>query len=122
MGRHTVFIFFFLRMRRPPRSTLLSLHDALPISTVEAGSTVQLTATLKDAAGNVLTGRTVMWMSNNTGLATVNGRGLVTGVTAGSATITATSEGQTGTAAITVVDVPVAAVTVTPAPRTGNEG
>src|SRR2546429_3778722 len=28
--------FFFLMIRRPPRSTPLSLHDALPISRVEA--------------------------------------------------------------------------------------
>src|SRR3712207_7071417 len=27
-----VYDFFFLMIRRPPRSTLLSLHDALPIS------------------------------------------------------------------------------------------
>src|SRR6266496_6433132 len=26
------FLFFFLMIRRPPRSTLFSLHDALPIS------------------------------------------------------------------------------------------
>jgi len=41
--------------------------------------------------------------------------GRVSGVAAGSATITATSEGQAGTAAITVTTVPVASVTVTPA-------
>src|SRR5260221_14402274 len=28
------FFFFFLMIRRPPRSTLLSLHDALPISII----------------------------------------------------------------------------------------
>src|SRR2546430_16835888 len=35
--------FFFLMIRRPPRSTLLSLHDALPISErhpIEAGEAV----------------------------------------------------------------------------------
>ncbi len=41
--------------------------------------------------------------------------GLVQGVTAGSATISATSGGKTGTAAITVQAVPVALVTVSPA-------
>jgi hypothetical protein len=70
--------------------------------TVAVGSTVQLTATLRDATGNVLTGRTVTWSSNNTGTATVNGTGLVSGVAAGSATITATSEGRSGTSAMTV--------------------
>jgi acid phosphatase len=71
-------------------------------ATVTTGSTVQLTATPKDANGNPLTGRTVTWSSSNTSVATVNGSGLVSGVAAGSATITATSEGQSGTSAITV--------------------
>ena len=84
-------------------------------ASVQAGQTQPLTATLKDANGNVLTGRTVTWSSNNTPVATVNGTGLVTAKVAGSATITATSEGQSGTASITVTPVPVASVTVTPA-------
>src|SRR5207245_9129213 len=65
--------------------------------------------------GALLTGRVVTWASSNTGVATVNGNGLVTGVAAGSATITATSEGKSGTAALTVSVVPVASVAVTPA-------
>jgi len=86
-----------------------------PSASVQAGQTVQLTATLKDANGNILTGRVVTWSSNNTSVANVNSSGLVTANTAGSATITATSEGKTGTSAITVTAVPVASVTVTPA-------
>jgi len=86
-----------------------------PSASVQAGQTQQLTATLKDANGNVLTGRTVTWSSNNTTVASVNGTGLVTAKVAGSATITATSEGQSGTSSITVTPVPVASVAVTPA-------
>ena len=66
------------------------------------GQTAQLTATPKDASGTPLAGRVVTWASTNTAIATVNGSGLVTGVAAGSATITATSEGKNGTAAVTV--------------------
>ena len=84
-------------------------------ASVQAGQTQQLMATLKDANGNVLTGRTVTWSSSNTPVATVSSNGLVTAKVAGSATITATSEGQSGTAAITVTPAPVASVTVTPA-------
>jgi len=73
---------------------------------VPAGQTVQLTATLKDANGNTLTGRTVTWSSDNTAVATVSGSGLVSGVAAGAATITATSEAKTGTSAITVTAPP----------------
>jgi uncharacterized protein YjdB len=89
-------------------------------ASVAVGATVQLTATLKDANGNTLTGRTVAWTTSNASFATVNSSsGLVTGVAVGSATITATSEGKTGTSAVTVVagtPVPVATVTVTPNP------
>src|SRR2546427_12616988 len=70
--------------------------------TVSAGSSLQLTATPKDGDGTPLVGRTVTWASSNAAAATVNGSGLVSGVAAGSATITATSEGQSGTSAITV--------------------
>src|SRR5229473_455364 len=85
--------------------------------TLPVGSTAQLTATTKDSAGNVLTGRAVTWASSNTVVATVSATGLVTGVAVGSATITATSEGKNGTAAVAVTapPVPVASVTVAPA-------
>src|SRR5207249_89042 len=83
-------------------------------ASVPAGQTAQLTATPKDVNGNPLSGRVVTWASSNTSVATVSSSGLVTGKVAGSATITATSEGQSGTSAITVVHVPVASVTVSP--------
>src|SRR5205807_3903472 len=60
-------------------------------------------------------GRTVTWTSSDGGVARVNGSGLVTGVAAGTATITATSGGKSGSAAVTVVAVPVATVSVSPA-------
>lgn len=70
--------------------------------TVRVGETTQLTATTRDANGNVLNGRAVTWASSNTAVATVSQSGLVTGVTDGPATITATSENKTATAAIRV--------------------
>src|SRR5437773_1175636 len=79
-------------------------------ASVQVGQTVQLAATPRDANGNPLSGRAVSWASSNTAVATVSGSGLVTGVTAGSATITATSEGQGGTATITVSTVLAASV------------
>src|SRR5207253_1318029 len=69
-----------------------------PSASVQVGQTVQLTATPRDVNGNALPGRTVTWASTNTTVATVNGQGLVTTKVVGSATITATSEGQTGSA------------------------
>src|SRR5216117_3724927 len=55
-------------------------------ASVQVGQTVQLAATPRDANGNPLSGRAVSWASSNTAVATVSGSGLVTGVTAGSAT------------------------------------
>ena len=85
-------------------------------ASVQAGQTVQLSATPKDANGNALTGRAVTWATGNGAVATVSSAGLVSGVAAGTATITATSEGHSGTATVTVTLVPVASVTVTPSP------
>src|SRR5436309_8160385 len=99
-------------------ATVASVTVTPTPATVPVGQTVQLTATPKDANGNVLTGRVVTWASNNTAVATVGSTGLVSGVAQGQATITATSETKSGTAAITVIQVPVASVTVTPATPT----
>src|SRR5437773_2270515 len=97
--------------------------DSVPVASVTVspssgsariGATVRLTGVTKDSAGNLLTRRMVSWMTSNNAVATVSASGVVTGVAAGSATITATSDGQSGTAAMTVTNVPVARVTVTP--------
>src|SRR5207253_11222040 len=68
----------------------------------------------RDAGGTPLSGRTVTWSSSNTAVATVSNSGLVSAVTPGSATITAASEGKSGTSSVTVTNVPVATVEVTP--------
>jgi uncharacterized protein YjdB len=91
-----------------------------PTTPMVVGATQQLTATAKDAAGNVLADRTVSsWVSSVPSVATVSASGLVRAVAAGGpVTITATSEGVSGTStALTVTLVPVATVTVS-APTT----
>jgi hypothetical protein len=65
-----------------------------------------LSATVKDQQGNVMTGQTIAWSSSDAGVATVSGSGVVTGVAAGSATITAATSGKSGTASITVTAPP----------------
>ncbi len=87
-------------------------------ATIAVGQTATLSATLKDASGNVLTGRTVTWTSGATSVATVSANGVVTGVSPGSATITATSEGKSASAAVTVNSPTAASVTVTPGSAT----
>ena len=89
---------------------------------VEAGGQLQLTATLKDADGRTLTGRTVAWSSSDPAVATVADDGAVAGVTEGSAMITATAESRSGTAALTVGPAAVASIALTPSAPSGVPG
>ena len=63
--------------------------------------TQQLSADPQDANGNTVAA-TVSWTSDNVAVATVNNTGLVTGIVAGNATITATADAVPGTAQIIV--------------------
>ncbi|HEX8362690.1 MAG TPA: M6 family metalloprotease domain-containing protein, partial [Longimicrobium sp.] len=86
----------------------------VPVATVEVspaavalerGGTRQLSATVRDASGNVLTGRAVTWSSAGPGVATVSAGGLVTGVAAGGpVAVTASSGGKSGSAQVTVAE------------------
>ena len=63
---------------------------------ISVGETLSLTATTSGGSGSLT------WSSSNTNIATVNSSGVVTGVAAGSATITATYSGETATCSVTV--------------------
>jgi uncharacterized protein YjdB len=82
----------------PPVATLTTSRDT---ATLVPGAGLELIATPKDANGNALT-RAVSWSSSDQSRATVSSTGFVFGVAAGSATITATSEGRTASTQITV--------------------
>ena len=100
----------------PPMPAAVSSVAVTPaILSLIPGGTGQLTATVRDAAGGVLSGRAISWQSSAIATATVSADGAVSGVAFGTATISATSEGRTGVATINVTQVPVATVTVTPA-------
>src|SRR5437016_10606813 len=66
------------------------------------GHTLQDTATPKDSTRTLHDALPISWSSSAQQVATVSASGLVTGVAAGSATITAMREGTSVTAAITV--------------------
>ncbi|HEY9225569.1 MAG TPA: Ig-like domain-containing protein, partial [Gemmatimonadaceae bacterium] len=102
----------------PPGPAPINTIDLSPSSaTLSIGQTTTLAATAKSAAGAVLTGRTLTWTSSTAAVASVDANGVVTGVAAGTATITVAGEGKSATAAITVnaPQVPVAKVAVTTA-------
>jgi trimeric autotransporter adhesin len=85
-----------------------------PSLTLNPGLSAGLTATPRDAHGNPLSGRAVTWTTDNSAVATVSADGTVTAVGLGTATITATCEGHSGTATVQVVPAPVARVDVSP--------
>lgn len=84
--------------------------------TLVVGTTQPLTTQITDALGNLLTGRPVTYASDAPAVASVSATGVVTALSAGTARITATSEGKSGTATFTVIPIPVASVDVTPSP------
>ena len=85
-----------------PSVPVASVVVSPPAAPLPVRTTIQLTVALKDSAGGQLTGRVITWASSDSAVAAVNGSGVVTGVSLGQVTITATSEGKRGTAAITV--------------------
>ena len=82
--------------------------------TLIVGQQLQLTATPLDASGHALSGRAVTWDDGGGPVATVSSNGRVTALAAGTMTVSATSEGKTGTATIVVNAVPVASVVLSP--------
>jgi uncharacterized protein YjdB len=70
--------------------------------TFVVGDTSRLRATLFDATGAVLVGRPITWTSSDNGIVTVLSTGQIRGMGTGSATITASQETHSASAAITV--------------------
>ncbi len=86
----------------PPPASVGSVTVNPPTVALDPQETSQLSATPRDANGTALSGRTISWSTSASGVATVTSAGLVTAVSPGEATITATSEGRSGSAVITV--------------------
>src|SRR6476661_10102829 len=66
------------------------------------GGTFPLTVTLRDAEGNELQNRPIMFTSSNANVVSVTPTGFLQALAVGEATIKATSEGKTGQATISV--------------------
>ena len=82
--------------------TVASVEVTPSSASVAVGSSVQLTATVRDASGNVISGKAIAWSSANAAIAQVDAAGKVTGVAPGSTTVSATVDGKAGSSAITV--------------------
>lgn len=86
----------------PPPAPVASVEVTPSTAQVVVGGTTQLTAIARDAAGVSLAGRTTTWSAADQSVATVSSAGVVTGVGAGEADITATIEGKSAAARVTV--------------------
>src|SRR5258706_586379 len=110
-----------------PNPVVTTVTVSPPSASVAVGATSALTATVKDQSGNTMTGQTVTWSTNNATAATVSSTGIVSGAAAGTATITASTAGVSGTSAITVTagpppPPPVTPTTVAPPPAPPHAG
>jgi uncharacterized protein YjdB len=98
-----------------PPAAVASISISPTSLSLVTGAAGQLSATPRDASGNVLTGNTVVWSSSNVAIAAVTSSGSVAAVSAGTATITATSGGVSGTVTVVVTapaPLPVATVSI----------
>jgi uncharacterized protein YjdB len=85
-------------------AAVASVAVAPKLATLVKGQTIQLTATVLDKYGNVITGAPVVWSVSSGRTASVSPTGKVTGKRGGVVTVTATSSGKSDNALITVLD------------------
>ncbi|MFT4114142.1 beta strand repeat-containing protein [Silvibacterium sp.] len=98
------------------RSSSSSISISLPGGTLAVGQSVQLKAT-ETTSGSPTTDvtSTASWSSSNTAVATISAAGVVTGVKAGTTTISATVQKTTGTLLLTVGAAAVTSIAIAPA-------
>jgi len=88
------------------------------VSTVTSfGTTVPLTAAATGAGGVAISGKTFTWVSSDPTVASVSSSGVVTAVADGTTTVTASTDGISGSATVTVAQA-VSMVEVTPVTAT----
>lgn len=85
-----------------------------PQPRVKSGKQLQLSVTLSDATGRVLTGRDVTWSVSAPAVATVGANGLLLARTPGTVTITAASGGKSGSVALEVFQLAPARIALAP--------
>ncbi len=77
-----------------------------PISLNGPGDTIRATGIVLDAGGSAIPGESITWTSTDPAIATVDGDGLVSGVSVGESTITATSGSLSVDVAVSVTQTP----------------
>lgn len=80
----------------PAPASVAQVLVSVPTDEIFVGESVQSTVTLKDAQGNVLSGRTITYSTDNPTVVSVSATGLVTAIGAGSTALRVTSGGISG--------------------------
>jgi len=90
----------------PPGDSVATVEVTPSADTVAAGDSASFFATLRDANGNILSGRTVSWTVSDSSVARIEGAFgqtvVIRAVAAGFALVTASSEGKNGSGSIFV--------------------
>jgi trimeric autotransporter adhesin len=96
-----------------PTLTTITVNPATP--TVQQGTTLQMiaTGTYNDGSTQTLT-KNLFWSTSDSTIATVSTTGLLSGVSVGTATITASSANITGTTTATISVAGLTSITITP--------
>lgn len=87
----------------PTRQIVTRIAIAPSSAQVAVGATIVLSASVRDQQDSVVPGASVSWRSSSPSVASVSSGGVVTGVSAGTATIVAAAGGVSGTIPVTVV-------------------
>jgi uncharacterized protein YjdB len=103
---------------REPIAAMSVVPEAAPLA---VGSTMTLSPVLRDGSGKRLEDRTIIWTSSSSAVS-VFPNGQILAVGPGTAVVTASSEGRSANATITVSPVAVASLSLTGAPSDLNVG
>jgi serine/threonine-protein kinase len=100
----------------PARESIAAISVVPNAAPLTVGSTMTLSAVLRDGSGKRLEDRTITWTSSSSAVS-VSPNGQVLAVGPGTAMVTASSEGRSASATITVSAVPVASLTLSSPPN-----
>jgi hypothetical protein len=98
-----------------PTPTGVTVEVTVPTNQLTPGQTTQAEVRLQDATGHTVVAPDTSWSTSNGSVVTVNDNGVVTALSSGTATVSATLDGVTGGANVSVGT----ATTPAPPPPTG---
>lgn len=88
----------------PPADGVASVSVTAPASSLQVGQSVQLSAEARSSKGALLPAGQVTWGITPSSVATITSSGLVTPLTSGNVTVSATIQNVSGTLALSVIN------------------